>query len=132
MGAVWGGGFCWGPLSSHPHCLFSSVCRSGSSSDNHYYSVPHHGHSCADNNSCLKKLVRSLLLCLAWGVAWGGDGVRMDMPFLLQVPKPVAPARIVLERHCRKEWGVYTKGCVRLVEGLAVPPQLPHLTLHSH
>uniref|UniRef100_A0A8B9TIC7 AJAP1/PANP C-terminal domain-containing protein n=1 Tax=Anas platyrhynchos TaxID=8839 RepID=A0A8B9TIC7_ANAPL len=33
--------------------------RSGGPSDNHYYSVPHHGHSCSDNNSCLKKLLRA-------------------------------------------------------------------------
>lgn len=103
------GGFCRDPLSSHPHSLFSSVCRSGSSSDNHYYRVPHHGHSRADNNSCLKKLVRSLLLCLVWGVAWDGDRVGMEVPIQLQVPKPVAPARIDLERHCRRKWGVYTK-----------------------
>lgn len=51
------------PTASH-----FSLHRSGSSSDHHYYSVPHHGHSCPDNNPCLKKLVR---LSPAGGL--GGD-----------------------------------------------------------
>lgn len=106
---MWGGGICWGLLSSHPHCLFSSVCRSGSSSDNHYYSVPHHGHSCADNNSCLKKLVRSLLLCLAWGWCGMGTGWGWRCPSHCRCQSSWHLARIVLESHCRRKWGVYTK-----------------------
>lgn len=56
--------------------LLFFLCRSGGPSDNHYYSVPHHGHSCSDNNSCLKKLVRPLGGELRWGGAagWGGQG----------------------------------------------------------
>lgn len=124
-GCVGKGGVCQGPLSSHPHCLFSSVCRSGCSSDNHYYRVPHHGHSCADNNSCLKKLVRPLLLCWAWGVAWDGDRVGMEVPIPLQVPKPVAPAKIAggiggLQENLQRRL---------MYQGSAVFSQFPHLTL---
>lgn len=42
-----------------------SVSRSGRPSDRHHHRLPHHGHSCSDHNSCLKKLVRVLAL-LVW------------------------------------------------------------------
>lgn len=53
----------WFPISALSDS-FSS--RSGGPSDHHYYCVPHHGHSCSDNNSCLKKLVRGLTAGLGW------------------------------------------------------------------
>lgn len=37
-----------------------SVSRFGRPSDHHHHRLPHHGHSCSDYNSCLKKLVRTL------------------------------------------------------------------------
>lgn len=56
---------CAVPLVSYL-CSDSFSSRSGSPSDHHYYRVPHHGHSCSDNNSCLKKLVRGLTVGLGW------------------------------------------------------------------
>ena len=37
-----------------------SVSRFGRPSDHHHHRLPHHGNSCSDYNSCLKKLVRTL------------------------------------------------------------------------
>lgn len=53
-----------GPFISCPwfHCPPPpfSVSRFGGPSDHHHHRLPHHGHSCSDYNSCLKKLVRIL------------------------------------------------------------------------
>ena len=54
-------------LTAAPHFLSS---RSGCSSDHHHHCLPHHGHSCSDYNSCLKKLVRLL----------GPSGLEMGGP----------------------------------------------------
>lgn len=72
------------PRGSRPHSLsFLFLRRSGGSSDNHYYRVPHHGHSRSDNNSCLKKLVRSLLGLAGWGegAVGMGTGWGQRVPF---------------------------------------------------
>lgn len=47
------------PLVSRLPSSFS-VSRFGRPSDHHHHRLPHHGHSCSDYNSCLKKLVRTL------------------------------------------------------------------------
>lgn len=100
------------PLGSHPHSLVSSLPRSGGSSDNHYYRVPHHGHCCSDNNSCLKKLVRSLRGLLGLGAQGQGvDRVGAGVRFQLQGLKPVAPGA-ASERHCRRKSCVFnTETC---------------------
>lgn len=66
----------WFPISALSDS-FSS--RSGGPSDHHYYCVPHHGHSCSDNNSCLKKLVRGLTAGLGW------DRLPMERDFTLKL-----------------------------------------------
>lgn len=48
-----------------------SASRSGCPPDRHHHRLPHHGHSCSDHNSCLKKLVRILSPS---GLQMGGRG----------------------------------------------------------
>lgn len=55
----------------HSSPLPFSVPRFGCPSDYHHHRLPHHGHSCPDYNSCLKKLVRILG---SSGLEMGGCG----------------------------------------------------------
>lgn len=71
----------WFPISALSDS-FSS--RSGGPSDHHYYRVPHHGHSCSDNNSCLKKLVRGLTVGLGW------DRLPMEGDFTAKLQQALA------------------------------------------
>lgn len=64
------GPLCLGTLVSRgPSPL--SASRSGCPPDRHHHRLPHHGHSCSDHNSCLKKLVRILSPS---GLQMGGRG----------------------------------------------------------
>lgn len=70
-----------------PPFLFS---RSGCPSDYHHHCLPHHGHSCSDYNSCLKKLVR---LLGPSGLDTGTVGVPREVcteRFLLLRPGPAS------------------------------------------
>lgn len=97
----------WAPLSHAPVSWLPSpflFSRSGCSSDYHHHCLPHHGHSCSDYNSCLKKLVR---LLGPSGLDMGAVGVPREVcteGFLLFRPGPTLHPRALFFSFGPENW----------------------------
>lgn len=107
-----------------------SVSRFGCPSDYHHYRLPHHGHSCSDYNSCLKKLVRILGPCGKRGLWQSLGGVHRKIPLYKPSPRPQPRELISCPPATRSPTALGQRGRLRAPSSLALPfgvvPSLRH------